>query len=146
MAKYAIDTNVYIDAFNDAVSAEALKTFLRARLPSTFLSAVVVQELRVGARTPMAANTLHTDVFDPFERRGRVFAPSAMAFKECGCILVDLIVHDGLNYAETKRSLVNDVLLATSCREQGITLVTSDEDFDIIRPHLKGLQTVPPWP
>lgn len=146
MPKYAIDTNVYIDSFGDPANAEALKSFIYAHLAETFLSAVVVQELRAGARTPPAAATLQADVFAPFERRGRVFAPSAAAFKDCGRVLVDLITKEGVVYADTQRALVNDVLIATSCREQGIVLITSDADFAMIRRHAKGWRTLAPWP
>lgn len=146
MAKYAIDTDVYIDSFGDAGKAEALKSFIYTHLAETFLSAVVVQELRVGARTPAVAALLQTEVFAPFERRGRVVIPSAAAFKDCGRVLVDLIAKEGIVYADTKRALVNDVLLATSCREHGIVLITSDGDFHMIRRHVKGWRTMAPWP
>jgi len=43
-------------------------------------------------------------------------------------------------------SLLNDALLATSCREQGIVLVTSDSDFDRFTSLLKGWRAVDPWP
>lgn len=146
MPKYAIDTNVYIDSFGDAGKADALKSFIYAHLAETFLSAVVVQELRAGARTAPAAAVLQTEVFAPFERRGRVFAPSPTAFKECGRVIVDLITKDGIAYADTRRALVNDVLLGTSCREQGIVLITNDADFAAIRRHLRGWRAVAPWP
>jgi predicted nucleic acid-binding protein len=146
VAKYAIDTNVYIDSFGDAGKAQALKSFIYTHLAETFLSAVVVQELRVGARTPAAAAMLQTEVCAPFERRGRVVIPSAAAFKDCGRVLVDLIAKEGIVYADTKRALVNDVLLATSCREHGIVLITSDSDFEMIRRHVKGWRTMAPWP
>lgn len=146
MPKYAIDTNVFIESFRSTAGAELLKSFIYTHLAETLLSAVVVQELRVGARTPAAATLLQREVFAPFERRGRVFAPSAAAFKECGRVLVDLITREGISYADTRRALVNDVLLATSCRESGIVLVTRDDDFTMIRRHVKGWRTVAPWP
>lgn len=146
MAKYTIDTNVYLDSFRDAMQADALKAFLVGRLPETLLHAVVMQELRVGARTPEAAAALQADVFDPFERRGRAFAPSVAAFKECGRVLADLITKNGLEYGRAKLSLANDVLIATSCREQGIAVITNDRDFEMIRRHVKGLRVVAPWP
>ncbi len=61
-------------------------------------------------------------------------------------MLVDLTVREGIAYADTSRSLVSDVLLATSCHEQGITLVTSDGDFKVIARHLKGFRHVSPFP
>ena len=44
--KFALDTNVFVDAFRDDTFAEALAAFLERALPTTFLSAVVVQELQ----------------------------------------------------------------------------------------------------
>jgi predicted nucleic acid-binding protein len=144
--KYALDTNVYVAAGGSAPAAAALKDFLRTHLARTFLSAVVVQELRVGARTQDQVSAVESGIIEPFMRRGRVFAPSARAFHECGRILADLITREGLAYADAKRSLVNDVLIATSCREQGITLVTSDRDFDRIARYLKGFRRVASLP
>jgi len=144
--KYALDTNVYVDSVITPVAAERLKDFLTAHLPRTFLSAVVAQELRVGARTRERVDALETGTIIPFERRGRLFAPSARAFVECGRVLVDLIAREGVMYAETDRSLVNDVLLAVSCREHGITLLTADNDFKLIARHLKGFRAVVPFP
>lgn len=146
MTKYAIDTNVYIDAFGNPEQAEALAAFLQRHVTETWLSAVVVQELRVGARTPETSAELQANIFAPLERRGRVFAPSASAFKECGRVLVELITRDGLVYADTKRSPVNDVLLSVSCREHGVTLITNDQDFVTIGRYVKGLATKSPWP
>ena len=146
MAKYVIDTNVYIDGFAGRADGQALKSFLYTHLADTFLSAVVVQELRVGARTGAAAAALQAEVFAPFERRGRVFAPSAAAFKECGRVLVDLITKEKIPYADTKPALVNDVLLGVSCREHGITLITNDTDFTLIRRHVRGMRVAAPWP
>lgn len=146
MPKYALDTNVYVATGGTSTTTELLKQFLHTHYPHTFLSAVVVQELRVGARTPSQVAALTDGVIDPFMRRGRVFTPSARAFQETGRILADLITRDGLEYADTKRSLVSDILIATSCRENGIVLVTADRDFGRIGRHLKGLRYVKPFP
>jgi predicted nucleic acid-binding protein len=43
-------------------------------------------------------------------------------------------------------SLLNDALIATSCREFGITLVTQGSDFDRLVPLLKGWRHLAPWP
>jgi predicted nucleic acid-binding protein len=145
MPKYALDTNVYVDGLATPAAAARLKEFLRAQLSRTFLSAVVAQELRVGARTSEQADALEVGTIEPFERRRRLFAPSARAFIECGRILADMITRDGVIYADTDRSLVNDVLLAASCREQGITLLTTDRDFQRIARHLKGFKFLPPF-
>jgi predicted nucleic acid-binding protein len=85
-------------------------------------------------------------VFKPFERRGRVFAPSASAFRESGRLLADLVEREGWEAVLSNPSLANDALLATSCRERGITLITSDRDFDRFRPFLGQWRHARPWP
>ena len=145
-AKYVLDTNIFIDAFRTDVAAAALDAFLRRALVVTFLSAVVVQELRAGVRTRGAAHVLGRQVIAPFERRGRITTPSAAAFKESGRILADLVARDGIDIVRGNRSLANDALLAASCRELGLTLITRDVDFDRIRPLLVGFRCVKPWP
>ena len=74
--KYALDTNIFIDGFRSHESQAEVFAFLNRALPFTFLSAVVMQELAAGARTTQAARDVEQRVFEPFERRRRVFAPS----------------------------------------------------------------------
>jgi predicted nucleic acid-binding protein len=70
--KFAFDTNIYVDAFRDPAAEAALLRFIERALPFTFLSAVVMQELAAGARTPAQARELERSVFQPFVRRRRV--------------------------------------------------------------------------
>src|SRR5882762_11067726 len=110
------------------------------------MSAVVVQELRAGAITDAQVKALDRGILGAFERRGRVTAPSAAAFKEGSRILATLFRQDGTPINERPRSLVNDILIAVTCRENGFTLLTNDGDFKMIRPHLRGFAHAPPWP
>ena len=144
--KFVLDTNVFVDAFRDETFAEALTAFLEQALPTTFLSAVVVQELAAGARTREQVRALELSVFRPFERRGRVFAPSALAFRTSGRLLAELAAREGWGAIHANPSLANDALLAASCREHGFTLVTSDGDFDRFLPSLGRWRHVKPWP
>lgn len=80
--KYALDTNIFIDGFRSEKSQAEVFAFLNRALPFTFLSAVVMQELAAGARTTQAARGVEQRVFEPFERRRRVFAPSSAALAE----------------------------------------------------------------
>ena len=57
MAKYVLDTNLYIAADRDAGSAEELVGFYRVALPRTYLHAVVVQELMAGTGGSMGIFT-----------------------------------------------------------------------------------------
>ena len=144
--KFVLDTNVFVDAFRDEMFAEGLSAFLERALPSTFLSAVVVQELAAGARTRERVRALESSILRPFERRGRVFAPSALAFRESGRLLAELAAREGWPALHSNPSLANDALLAASCREHGFTLVTSDADFDRFVPSLGRWRHVKPWP
>ena len=144
MPKYALDTSVYIDAFRSEGKAAELKEFLAAFLPFTYLNAVVIMELRAGARTRRKADAIEGSVITPFARRRRVFAPSAGAFQECGRILAE-VAADGLT-VNSRQSLVCDVLLAASCKEAGVTLITRDADFRVIARRLKGFGFVKPFP
>ena len=144
--KYILDTNLYIDAIRDPVKEQALEQFLERNAPMTYMSAVVMQELRAGAVTDAQARALQDGIFDTFERRNRIAGPSVVAFKDCGRILAALFRQDGVPYRERPRSLVNDILLAITCRENGFTLLTADNDLRTIRPRLRGFTYAPPWP
>ena len=143
---FALDTNVYIDAFRDPAAEAALLRFLERALPFTFLSAVVMQELAAGARTPARVRELERSVFRPFVRRCRVFAPMATAFVRSGRLLAAVAAKEGWAAVHDNPSLLNDARLAASCRETGITLVTHDSDFDRFAPMMKGWRHVRPWP
>ena len=144
--KYALDTNIFIGGFRDEEAQAEILAFLNRALPFTYLSAVVMQELTAGARTAEAARELQQAVFEPFERRRRVFAPSAAAFVNSGRVLAGVAAKEGWQVLHDNPSLVNDALIAASCRELGITLITKDQDFERIAPFLKGLRHIEPWP
>jgi predicted nucleic acid-binding protein len=144
--KYAFDTNIFIDGFrNEEAQAEVFAFFNRA-LPFTYLSAVVMQELAAGARTGQAARHVQQEVFEPFERRRRVFAPSSAAFAESGRVLAAFAAREGWPLLDERPSLLNDALIAVSCRERGITLITKDGDFRRLSPFVKGFRYAAPWP
>jgi predicted nucleic acid-binding protein len=146
MAKYAFDTNVFIETFRDASAKAAMKAFLDEAFPYTFLSAVVMQELASGARTTEHSRELEETVFMPFTRCNRVFAPSRDAFVRSGRLLASVAKREGWPYRYEKPSLLNDALIAASCRERGITLITHDNDYRRFRPFLKQWIAVAPWP
>ena len=144
--KYTLDTNIFIDGFRSEEAQAEVFAFLNRALPFTYLSAVVMQELAAGARTTGAARDVQQGVFEPFERRRRVFAPSAAAFVESGRVLAAVAAREGWQLIDETPSLLNDALIAASCREQGITLVTKDGDFKRLAPFVKGFRYAAPWP
>ena len=144
--KYALDTNIFIDGFRDEEAQAEVFAFLKRALPFTYLSAVVMQELAAGARSVDGARDVQQGVFEPFARRRRVFAPSSAAFAESGRVLAAVAARHGWQLLDEKPSLRNDALIAASCREQGITLITKDGDFRRLAPFVKGFRYAAPWP
>ncbi|MGH9255084.1 MAG: type II toxin-antitoxin system VapC family toxin [Vicinamibacterales bacterium] len=144
--KYTLDTNIFIDGFRTEDTQAEVMSFLKRALPFTYLSAVVIQELAAGARTTDAAREVQQGVFEPFQRRRRVFAPSAAAFVESGRALAAVATREGWQLVDENPSLLNDALIAASCREQGMTLITNDGDFKRLAPFIKGFRYTAPWP
>jgi predicted nucleic acid-binding protein len=144
--KYTLDTNIFIDGFRSEEAQAAVFAFFQRALPLTHLSAVVMQELAAGARTSGAVREVQLGVFEPFERRRRVFAPSTAAFVESGRVIAAVAKREGWQLLDENPSLLNDALIATSCREQGITLITNDTDFKRLAPLVRGFRYAAPWP
>lgn len=144
--KYTLDTSIFIDGLRSEEAQDEVLAFLNRALPFTYLSAVVMQELAAGARNAETVRKLQKTVFEPFERRRRVFAPSAAAFVDSGRVLASVAVKEGWQLLNDNPSLLNDALIAASCREQGITLITKDRDFERIAMFLGGLRYTEPWP
>lgn len=121
-----LDTNIYIDWINRGLH-EAVAVgpgYVR------FLSSVVLMELRAGARAGRATRALDR-IVRAHEAGNRLAVPSATVFDETGSVLARL-ARRGI---ETRRaSLVNDVLIALTCRSIGATLYTANgKDFETIR-------------
>jgi len=144
--KYTLDTNIFIDGFRSEEAQAEVFAFLNRALPFTYLSAVVMQELAAGARSAETAHDVQRGVFVPFERRRRVFTPSSAAFAESGRVLAAIAAREGWRLFNDEPSLLNDALIAASCREQGITLITKDGDFKRLASFVKGFRYVSPWP
>jgi predicted nucleic acid-binding protein len=143
--RYALDTNVFIRAGRDSAWQEQLVRFHAAFAPFEWLAAVVVQELRAGVQG-RAAKQMERVLFEPFERRGRLVVPSYEAWKETGVVLSALVAQGQVRWPEISRSFVNDVLLAMSCREAGVVLVTENtRDFAHIS-DVRSFDFVAPWP
>ena len=139
MAKFALDTNVLIDALNLPHRREALLGFLRWALPTTHLSSVVVLEVTAGAASRRQQALLDQQIVGPFLQRGRVFAPSITAWLQAGRALAR-------GHRIATAAALNDLLLATSCREAGLTLVTSDAGLGRLTKLIPGLSVAQPFP
>lgn len=137
---YTLDTNVLVDALRQPSELDRLKTFLSWALPSTVLSSIVAAELTAGARTVKARRLLDDALLAPFERRGRILAPSSAAWRRGGAVLA----RTGTGSVSASRQ--NDVLLAAQAREHGWAVVTRDVDLRTLRTQVSGLQVVAPFP
>jgi predicted nucleic acid-binding protein len=139
VAKYVLDTNVLIDALNVPAQLEALLGFLRWALPATYLSAIVVHELAAGTTPVRQRALLEQHVTGSFARRGRVFAPSVEAWHRAGRLIA------GGHRVSTPARL-NDLLLAVSSREAGITIISNDRGVRHLTRIVAGLRVLPPFP
>lgn len=124
--KYVLDTNCFIAAARDPAAAAALEAFSARAAPGLYLSAVVAAELRAGARTVAARETLERRVLGPYLRRGRVLTPSAAGWDALGTTLATLAAREGVDLRQVPRSFVFDVLVVHSCREAGAVLVSAN--------------------
>lgn len=146
MTKYAIDTNLYVRAFRDDRAAAELDRFLRRRAPGCYLHSVVLHELLLGATTPERTTTIERDIAAPILRRGRVVTPSHRSWHHAGVAVARLAASKKLDLQSVPRSFVNDALIAASCGEAGVTLVTENtRDFERLGSVLR-FEFVSPWP
>jgi predicted nucleic acid-binding protein len=144
--KYVLDTNLFIQAFRAPAANAELQRFHLLFAPFEFLSAVVAQELLAGTRTRADRRKLQRHVLDVFARRGRIVAPSARAWEQSGIVLAELVRREGLVLRRVPKAFGNDVLLAVSCREAGLVLVTDNgRDFDRIA-RITNFEFIEPWP
>ena len=146
MASFVLDTNIYVSASRDPHWAAELSRFSRVALPRTYLHAVVAQELLSGGIGDELRRDIHEAVVAPFERRRRLVTPSFRAWVRSGEAVAQLASQRIISPGGFAKSFLNDVLLAASCREHGLTLVTRNlADFERIRRVLE-FDFSPPWP
>jgi predicted nucleic acid-binding protein len=144
--QFLLDTGLFIQGFRDPLANASLQRFHQAFAPFEYLSAVVAQELRAGARSRHDRRLLERHLLDLYRRRGRVVTPSLRAWEDSGDVLAELRRREGLDFRRSSQAFGNDVLLALSCRETGIVLVTDNErDFERIA-GVAAFEFVKPWP
>jgi predicted nucleic acid-binding protein len=144
--KYALDTNLFIEGLRDAETNTRLFEFHAAFAPFEYLHSVVVQELRAGVKDNVGLRKLERHILSPFIGRGRMITPSFEAWRRSGDVLRELTRKHALEPSKVTKSFGNDILLATSCRESGVVLVT-DNIRDFRRIHqVFSFDFVAPWP
>ncbi|MEX2049543.1 MAG: type II toxin-antitoxin system VapC family toxin [Gemmatimonadota bacterium] len=146
MRKYVLDTNLYVQAFRNADAAGELEEYYAAMGPVTFLSSLVLHELLAGSSSSAKAKEIRDELVGPLVRAGRVITPSHRAWDQAGEALARMARGEPRELRTVPKSLVNDFLLAASCRESGVTLVTDNAaDFDLIQKYVKHSHRTP-WP
>ncbi len=144
--KYAVDTNLFIDAFRVASANEELQRFHAAFAPFVYVNAVVAHELRAGTRSQADREKLEREMLVKFERLGRVVTPSMSCWNAAGNLLSDFVRAEGLVASQVSKAFLCDVLIALSCREAGVVLITANtRDFDRIA-RQRPFDYIPPWP
>jgi predicted nucleic acid-binding protein len=146
LRKYVLDTNLFIDGFRDARANAALQRFHLLFAPFEYLSAVVSQELLAGASSSADRRKLERHVLGVYARRGRILTPSQRTWERSGMVLGELARREGLELRRLSKAFGNDILLALSCREAGMVLVTDNaQDFARIA-RVTRFAFIPPWP
>ena len=123
--KYVLDTNLFIHAFREPRANAELQRFHQAFAPFEYLSVIVAQELRAGIRARGDRQRLERSVLDVYRRRGRLIAPSP----QVGRIRVTCCQIGPARRARScqgSKAFGNDILLALSCRESGLVLLTDN--------------------
>jgi predicted nucleic acid-binding protein len=122
-----LDTSVYIENFR---TGRFQFTLLRAPW-IVRCSAVVLHELRRGARTPLELRFV-----EELARKVRILTPTERHWLESGEVLARLGARRRLDPAKL-RDLAFDTLIALSARDAGATLVTCNrDDFTAIGKHV----------
>lgn len=143
---FLLDSNVYIRAFRDAGFGVQLERFHRAHLPRLVVSAVVVSELLVGAQTPGGVRALERTLVEPFRTRRRFLTPGWRTWATAVAIDRGIRQQRTHRSALGQRSFFHDILIASTAREMGATIVTCNTaDFALIAQHV-DIEVVEPWP
>ena len=144
--KYVLDSNLFIRGFREPLANLELQKFHALFAPFEYFSVIVAQELRSGIKSAADRRALEKLVLAPFARRGRILVPTEKAWQESGDVLAEMARKEGLEVGKVPKSFGNDVLLALSCREAGMVLVTENiRDFKRIA-QVAPFDFVKPWP
>ena len=94
-------------------------------MPQIVLSAVVVHELLVGARTPARQRDLTRGLIEPFRTRRRLHTPGFSTSWQLAAEIDRRLRAPG-HYAASlrQRSFAHDILIAATARELGATVIT----------------------
>lgn len=126
MRSAVLDTNVYVDFWERGLHSETVRAIHAGFVVRH--AAVVLSELRRGARTQQARRTVES----LYRIATEVWAPNAADWWEAGKLVRDLGDRQSWDIHK-RREFQNDALLALTARRQGALLVTSNRsDFRLL--------------
>lgn len=141
---FVLDTNVYIRAFRRSEGMAFVPHIIRRSGVWLRLAAPVATELRAGARS-VRQRALLEEHLGALEEADRVHHPSWTAWREAGRVLAEVAERERWGSRPAPPSFVMDVLLAVTCREHDLRLVTwNGSDFARIQRELRGFRYIEP--
>ena len=121
-----LDTNVYIDFWEGGLHAETVEAVHRGFVVRH--AAVVLSELRRGARTQQARRTVES----LYRLSTEVWEPNTEDWWQAGKLVRDVGDQQGWE-VHKRREFQNDALLALTARRRGAVLITSNRiDFELL--------------
>jgi predicted nucleic acid-binding protein len=141
--RLVLDTHLYGEALRNAQGKRVLRR-LEDMGGLIWLSAVVAHELMIGARL-RDGRAAEAELLRPLVARGQIVAPSFAAWQRAGVAIGALHSRGRIHERRIPKSFSNDLLLAASCAEEDITLVTRNtRDFALIAEEIP-FAFIPPW-
>ena len=110
-----------------------------------WLSTVVLQELVVGSNG-RADLKKHRAMLVDYRRRGRLIVPDENVWFQAGQILNHILNDESRKHPDRhrpkfsndkKQSIIRDVLIAVSAKQQNLTVISDNEDFPLIAEYYK---------
>lgn len=143
---FILDSNIYIEGFNNSAFASGFRSFHQTHLPRMILSAVVLSELFVGANSRSRERVLRRPLIEPFRSRRRIFVPTLQTWESASAGDRRLRSLGSFDSSLAQRGFFNDLLIAASAREIGATVITKNfTDFALIA-RVLDVRFAPPWP
>jgi predicted nucleic acid-binding protein len=143
--RFTPDTQLFVEAIRAETAKAQLLAFYRRADSITWLSAVVAQEVIAGARKRNPRES-EKDLLGPFVLRGHFFTPSFLAWRRSGEAIAALHARRRIDFESMTKAFANDVLIAASCAEEQITLITRNtRDFSLIAEAIP-FDFIEPWP
>jgi predicted nucleic acid-binding protein len=143
---FILDSNIYIEGFNNNSFASRLRGFHQTNLPRIILSAVVLSELLVGANSRNRERVLRRTLIEPFRSRRRILVPTLQTWESASAVDRRLRSLGSFDSSLAQRGFFNDILIAASAREIGATVITKNlADFALIA-RVLDVRFAPPWP